>query len=64
MGAETGSDAGGSRQGAVLVFGEILEGRKAVTISGGSAEGSMASVGGGVGRRGRFAARGSSDGCA
>lgn len=60
MGAETGSVAGG-KQGAVLVFGVILAGRKALTNSGGSAEGSMASVGGGVGRRGRFAASGSSD---
>lgn len=63
MGAETGSDAGG-KQGGVLVFGVILAGRKAVINSGGSAEGSMASVGGGVGRRGRFAASGSSDGWA
>lgn len=61
MGAETGSAAGG-KQGAVLVFAVILAGRKVETNSGGSAVGSMANVGGGVGRRGRFAARGSSDG--
>lgn len=54
----------GGRQGAVLVFGVILLGRKAETNSGGSSGVSAASVGGGVGKRGRFAARGSSDGWA